>query len=456
MSYSVLKGRLRSIPLLKRNCNDHLISCASSTLPEGTLTIHILEHFNCNIEEYRCQSSKLYNLKEVHRSSKNEAIIDHVWSILGVKMLLTVLSRCNGYPEKDEKNICVIATHIRIYEQIYEDGGGTRLMLLVTIPLNLFANSLVLHENIMVVGTSLGAWVYNLYELFHDDNIECIWRKPAKVLLFTSYVAHCLYINPPFFVAASGDRLGVWEIKSLLKEKEEGLMPVAVWTTKLNDLHSHGRVTSIVMLHDHGDDDKLVYGKLMAISCWDGSAYVFERQIKEEQEPSWEKLCPSNMKKNESWEIPTVKGEESAFPTYATIINCTPYVNDFMHYYLLISTPGSSIIRCFDLYHTRPCSKLGKRAKCSWSGRYCDTQGIISVKQQISCLSQSWNSFSTSRQYIIWIDNRDFIHIQKFPFRDIIGEKVIGDGVSRGLNLQIIHDKGKDNNESKQKEKKNS
>merc|ERR1712232_712804 len=112
-----------------------------------------------------------------------------------------------------------------------------------------------------------------------------------------------------------------------------------------------------------------------------------------------------------------------------------------MHYYLLISTPGSSIIRCFDLYDTRPCLKLGKRVKCSWSGRYCDTQGIISIKQQNRCLSQTSHGDSTWRQYIIWIDNRDFIHIQKFPFTDIMGEKVIDEGISKGLNRQILNDK---------------
>ncbi len=48
-------------------------------------------------------------------------------------------------------------------------------------------------------------------------------------------------------------------------------------------------------------------------------------------EPNWEIVRPNASKKDgESWDMPTVRGEESAFPSYTAIVeDCN------MNYYLI-------------------------------------------------------------------------------------------------------------------------
>jgi hypothetical protein len=294
------------------------------------------------------------------------------------------------------------------------ESDGTNPSLFTTsnrIDVSYFVNGITMDDNILVIGSYAGATIYNIHDVLmlnkeqksgnddnggendhnemnqnHDDHgnvsqFESSSSSLVSINIMKSCVVQAMCISYPYFAAASGGRVGIWRVDYFLEylhqqkeqkahedEHEANLGETAqfqlqqkyltaIWNDKVNNCQS--RITCIEMTE--GEDA----GNILAMSCWDGSAFVFRRQniecdtegedIHKEQ---WDRIIPKEPsvgngncgerfgKKLRSWENPIVDSD-IVFPTFLTL--CLVTLRAKVQRVMVVSCPGSLIARCYDI-----------------------------------------------------------------------------------------------------------
>ncbi len=288
------------------------------------------------------------------------------------------------------------------------------------IDLPYFVNGIAMDSNILVIGSYTGATIYDIqnvmskaktnnnsnysynynYNYNHNDNAQTQTssdsndnnsndeEKPLTSLrIMKSCIVQAMCISYPYFAAASGDRIGVWRVDDIIEhlhnqsQKEGGksddrnrnrtrLHPrstkhkhlTAIWNTKVNIGQS--RITCIGMTEGQNA------GEILAISCWDGSAFVFQRCRGEADEDDdcdrsssesrqrtwWSRVIPKESSSNEasgddisgnlrSWEDPII--DSYVFPTFLALFSINEGVK--AKRLIAVSCPGYKIVRCYDI-----------------------------------------------------------------------------------------------------------
>eukprot|EP00571_Detonula_confervacea_P012868 CAMPEP_0172303558 /NCGR_PEP_ID=MMETSP1058-20130122/5084_1 /TAXON_ID=83371 /ORGANISM="Detonula confervacea, Strain CCMP 353" /LENGTH=575 /DNA_ID=CAMNT_0013014423 /DNA_START=76 /DNA_END=1800 /DNA_ORIENTATION=- len=241
--------------------------------------------------------------------------------------------------------------------------------------------------------------------------------------LLQSFCIHALHLSYPYLSVASGDRVGIWNVgcekgKFTTREVEE-----ALWTTTLPP-HSksvHRRVTSMCITP---------CGEAMALSCWDGSAFVYEANSPPRDSScssypnslitSWELVNEggiidspaSTTRSSPLWEQPTVNSD-GLFPTFVGLrLNyrniCHGEGGNALFsargqpgsLVMAVSTPHSDKIRCFDVFSGVQCTDifLGENP-CRG-----EIHGIVTA----SC------SDSNAKDELVWVTEKDVIHSQQW------------------------------------------
>mmetsp|Transcript_45246 Transcript_45246/g.94913 ORF Transcript_45246/g.94913 Transcript_45246/m.94913 type:complete len:1058 (-) Transcript_45246:104-3277(-) len=294
--------------------------------------------------------------------------------------------------------------------------------------------------------------------------------------LLPSYCIHALHLSYPYLSIASGDRVGVWNVsadslfgkdnkknydddaKNTPSGKEQHRVPEALWATTLPSTISnsvHRRVTSIHMTS---------CGVAMAVSCWDGSAYVF---VASNSHPcstvdsnddtttslssgslisSWDRVTGQAgeytfaSKKEAShvlqpppiWEQPT-NANDGMFPTFVTLKLQSSFLQVGRHGNALImavSTPGSSKIRCFDVFSG------GSQCPDIHVGNGNPTKGKIHGMIYASSSISSVSRFHTEGDGLVCITENDEVHIYRWA--TLLGAKELVKNESE-LSSTIIH-----------------
>lgn len=371
-------------------------SVTPACLPSGIITIHAPP--DClsvdSPTAYRKLTCKLYNVMEIHRLA-GEVIIDHCWSTPSMQLLdkmefktrksfllLTILTRhsigsyyqsSNIHGEARLNSGVVTCVHIYRYdnqdtssecitsEEITFKHADSTFILFRTIPLSYVASCIAVEKNLIVIATSLGVLVYNVIDLMIGDRggspkkPSILWLNPPIQKLMYTCVIHCILMSGSFLVAASGNRVGIWRTNST----EICFSHAAVWESQINECQ--GQITSIDMIREEG------FWHFLAVSCWDGSAYIFRFNTAcKNLDEDWERVLSSNGE-SAVWESPTESGDQVLFPTFVSLLSIKK--SYLTRTFMVVSTPGSSIIRCFDIDLRRQRSSFGHDNKTRDKGK---------------------------------------------------------------------------------------
>jgi len=212
--------------------------------------------------------------------------------------------------------------------------------------------------------------------------------------------------------AASGEQIGVWNLNtiiSFLNQTKNSSLPktlhnkkipaikeeevqVALWSAKVT--HCLERITSIEFASTH-----------LACCCWDGTAFVFHPTIETQNEGedtsdtkhkdnqySWIQYNPLESSNTiPHWEVPPLQGDDrqrtSHTPIYMAISGFQNISLTTQNYnpswmtsnYMAVSTPGSSIIRCFDLKTGFKCEDLNMKQNSDINDSMIDGEFISFV-----------------------------------------------------------------------------
>ena len=197
-------------------------------------------------------------------------------------------------------------------------------------------------------------------------------------------IVQAMCISYPYFAAASGDRIGIWRIDYFMdyfynqkrshqqhceqNKTEKKLSPldrkhlVAIWNAKVDNCHS--RITCVEMTQYEDA------GTIIALSCWDGSAFVFRRvdndDGKSEEKEEWNRVAPKKLHLNSeeedddnidsefifsrslrSWEDPSVDSD-IMFPTFLALFS-VQIDSNVRRRFMAVTCPGRSIAQCYDI-----------------------------------------------------------------------------------------------------------
>ncbi len=425
-----------------------------------------------------------FGIAEIHRSM-GDIIIDHCWTKVKVNPIVNEKNDEDNYLEtflvlamltrRREKTVAEIdgnmaVTMLNVYWRklnidSYGGSGGVGTSpdddfdssidetfpvgnkRSLTFPCTI--NNIVMNESIIVLGSSAGAIIYSIHEIirvksderFRNDDDSTIDSASQSVpisserihhghglrnlKLMTTFIIHTMDISSFHFVAVSGNRVGVWNVQKL----KQALLymdaqtshhipkkPTAEWSTKIEG--KMGRITCVELLKADtvGQDAKYI-----ALSDWNGSAFVFRRQ--DEGIPQWQRVRhpqsesldsakgdinsdPLTIDKDDltapSWEEAASskkyhRGNENhniTAPTFVTI--CKIHVPGFTHAVsvMAVSTPCSGIISIYDLDH-----------QCPWT----DTRTITDVsncgegKSKIESILTLCEMCMTDQLITIWM-----------------------------------------------------
>lgn len=276
---------------------------------------------------------------------KNRVIVDHCWYIsesphdwkiplLGVLSRLRIME--NEHDEIQFRNNHVSTVHLQWNQDDDRersiDSIDSAFTCEIEIKLPFLATNILLSSGLLVIGTSMGAIVYDLLDLtrFHstrnDEKVE-VWFDQLKNFRFLkSYSIDTMDMNSIYFTAVSGDRLGVWKVESLKTAfmNEASSCEEALWATKV---HVRGRATSVK-----------ISDSIIVLSSWDGSASVYKRVSTSE----WSRIGNNNSSGTADccWERPSLQSEHEYAPTIV-VLCCDTFV---------VSTPNSTHIRIYDIH----------------------------------------------------------------------------------------------------------
>lgn len=307
-------------------------------------------------------SFMLHQIQEMH-CIKGSIIIDHCWSIIQYNpnddnydnhdedtsksnyiLVLAILTRLGKEEEyttnnfgndntktiqsmymHESKNTGNICTTISIYSRPIQSSSNessschpsSSFTHLYTINLHHFAICLQMDDHILVIGSYVGAIIYDIHEILyksssscctnidHEDNDDDDDQNLTSIRIMKPCIVQAISLSYPYFAAASGDRVGVWRIdnfkkyfhyqKQIMKQKTQSsssssssqqqlLLPqensstlqnylVAIWSTKVDN--GSNRITSLEMIQTNYNESSS--DCFIALSCWDGSAFVYRR-----------------------------------------------------------------------------------------------------------------------------------------------------------------------------------
>jgi hypothetical protein len=350
------------------------------------------------------------------------------------------------------------------------------------IDVSYFVNNITMDDNILVIGSFIGATIYDIHDCLkcnidndigienednNDDNNN-VETEPFSIRIMKSCIVQAMTLSYPYFAVASGDRVGIWQIDHIVnyiqeqkeKQKHQEIQNdtikdklghehkyknnkdvqskplVAIWNTKVNNCHS--RITCIEMTRrsgpittnatvDAGVDNGM--GDLLALSCWDGSAFVFQRNNNNNAgEELWTRIIP---KKNDinndcaqghthtqlkSWEDPSVDSSDIVFPTFVTLCSIQQDAHmDTNHKVvrriMTVSCPGTSIVRCYDIDSREWYKDIGLSLDDTNTSR--QVHGMVNVSTHThKCTRTQTSSLIKSEEtvHLIWVDEKDILH----------------------------------------------
>jgi hypothetical protein len=367
-----MNGRLRQLP----SPNDAMISIVPLMLPSGIITTHQVKDLAGDGRMQRTKTHcSLFNLKEMHRR-RGESVIDHCWCLLpsyhsthrttksaktlnanceGAGMVLAILTRGKG-------SIDTICSSVHIYyrshSNLVEESEREKMDVdncypfVKTLSFCCICNGISMDRELLAVSSLTGILVYNLFNIISVTSDEGSQLKQPIELLRGNSI-HAMDVTYPYLTAASGGTIGIWRIENLetVKERENDLCLEHIWTYTIQSIKN--RITCIQFL-DEGS------GLILAVACWDGSAFVFARRSENanDDESSWVRVGPlgllGSFEKPESshspalplWEIPVTNGE-NVFPTF--LVLGTVNEDTLTRTFLVVSNGKHSAVRCFDL-----------------------------------------------------------------------------------------------------------
>ena len=284
------------------------------------------------------------------------------------------------------------------------------------INLSHFVNCITMDDHILVIGSYIGAKIYNIHDILSNStpiNTTIHKRQDTNntkeldsIRIMKPCIVQAMCLSYPYFAAASGDRIGIWRIDyfmdyfhhdeqnqhqyqqscndnsnkteittsspSSLSKNRKHL--VAIWNTKVDNCHS--RITCVEMIQCQDA------GNILALSCWDGSAFVFRHSIKnkmknskENEKEEWKRVIPSQKQQNGnhnnnkdgnidnrdhfvftppvqlSWEDPSSIDSDIMFPTFLTLFPLPERNSNLKKrkFIMAVTCPGRSIIQCYDI-----------------------------------------------------------------------------------------------------------
>mmetsp|Transcript_25439 Transcript_25439/g.74910 ORF Transcript_25439/g.74910 Transcript_25439/m.74910 type:complete len:609 (+) Transcript_25439:1223-3049(+) len=183
--------------------------------------------------------------------------------------------------------------------------------------------------------------------------------------------------------------------------------PAAAWAATISGCSS--KSTSIALSPD---------GSLMAVSCWDGSAFAFRGLRRDPSQGGggnasscfgeWEQIVsvPDGEDEAPSWQKATNAPADGVFPTFAAVHR--PPIEDergLRNALMAVSTPNSGNVRCFDLDAG---TGLGILNDASDGGTAGGGEGADAT---IKCV-QGMLSFGGS---LLWVDGSDAVRCFSWP-----------------------------------------
>ncbi len=500
------------------HCPSNTLSLLPFTLPNGIVTSFELSSSSssskaeCNNSSTNNKSQEqninnsmsfmLHEIQEIH-CIKGSIIIDHCWSIIqyypnddnhnnpredtsnsNYTLVLAILTRLGGKEEfttnnfgndytktmqsmhihESKNNIC---TTISIYSRPIQSSSdesssschpSSSFSHLYTINLHHFAICLQMDDHILVIGSYVGAIIYDIHEILCKSSSCCTNNNNnddqnlTSIRIMKPCIVQAISLSYPYFAAASGDRVGVWRIdkfkkyfnyQNKLKSIElnqsssssqlllqENLFTlqnylVAVWSTKVDN--GSNRITSLDMIQTNYNESSDCF---IALSCWDGSAFVYRRcenkydnshyndYQEEKNNERWirvdpnessidvnksnnsdDGMCTRTDRKREqeiSWENSVVDADV-IFPTFVTLFSSIDYDvldldnqdNDTfkkkskLKTFMAVSRPNHTMIRCYDLDLRKWVKDVGLVG-----GSYNQTNcNIRQGKETMDCLS---------------------------------------------------------------------
>jgi hypothetical protein len=340
-------------------CMKKFVSIAPCTLPHGLITTHEIS------------PSKDRTLVEVNRF-KGDVIIDHCWmkTTCAQKgesevLILAVLTRIRGQNiasfNDGEKDYDGNASTLHIQWREHQDLiGSTRRHSVdevfpyrkaITLPLN--ATSIAMNTKLLVIGSSVGAIFFKLDDLVidHNESKDFGCKKNGKIRydslpslrILNAFVIHAMDISASYFVAVSGERLGVWSVSKIMNAFEyDSPVCVAEWSIKLE---GQSRVTCIRF--SITDDD--IDGTYIVLCSWDGSAVVFRganavwnRVIGPVQN---DEVIPEK-EATPIWERSTFGNNQNLSPIFVEIIESNDVEASAI---LMVSAVNSTFLRLYDI-----------------------------------------------------------------------------------------------------------
>ncbi len=346
MAYSCLNGRLRSLPGLDEGTKSY-VSATPCTLPHGLITTHEVSF------------SEEPSLVEVNRL-KGEIIIDHCWTKVQCSqhvesdiIILMVLTRLRG------ENIPSLASTLRIRWRLEPNLAiGSKRDSIdeafpyrkdITLPLN--CSSLVANKNLLAIASSSGVIVFQLQDLIVDsdesqengsENHDRISHDAIPSFrMLNTFVIHAMGISDNYFVAVSGERLGVWSVSKIIDAFEHKSC-AAEWSTNLEG--RSGRVTCIRISNSINANNVI-----LAICSWDGSAIIFQGGA----DTIWNRITgpiqydehAAAEIENPIWEQSPLGSSQDHSPVFAEIIELSNF--NFLGTVLILASAKSAFLRLF-------------------------------------------------------------------------------------------------------------
>lgn len=357
------------------------ISIAPSTIPNGILTLHKTPTSN---DEDASDSSININCMQHHTLSSlgiieidrtfGYVIIDHCWTIHTrtddnnddkdeALLILAKLVQKRSQPitlsQMNESHKSANVSRLFIQWRYCVDGIGSckgdtiddnfRHCISINIPYH--ANSVIMNDDLIVIGTSTGSMIYRISDIIHasskEDKVQCQHDYFPLVKLMIGFSVHAMDLDKEYFVGVSGDRIGVWHTKCILEKfSDDGIICAAEWDTKI----CSKRITCIKLFNV----EKHIY---LALVSWDGAAIIFR---KERGDAVWSRFKNDDSKVLDEG---TIHDEKQAWEkSMIDNINYRPCLLDMFVYktnaFLVVSDPKGCSLSSFCIESK---SELGRR-----------------------------------------------------------------------------------------------
>ena len=379
---SFFNSRIRRLPPQQHN----YFSVSSSTLPPGTLLVQEQRtqesvEGNHTPHYYATASSLSYNLHRVILL-KNAPILDHGWALvsssqsgestLPLNLYLATLTRHHS------PLVPTLESHVDIYclNTLLQDSAldqqSPAYLTISSVRVPSFSTSLCIDSNFLAISTSSGLLVYNIDD-FTNPKLDGTINPVVTLLPY--HTVHACTLSYPYIAAASNDRVGVWDLSTLLSQeipRASPYIPPCSWSTSVRECDS--RFTSILFVGENHE--------YLAMSCWDGSAYIYHGSV---LGCDWRQVfhLPS----------PETLVESITYPTFmGCLCKSTSLDERLDQNCLILSSPGSLILRVLDLNMWKETSYLGLKAT---TGNF--VLGLVVMND-----------------IVVWMDEKMQLHEEKF------------------------------------------